>query len=937
MKKRYAKAAMLGLVVFLTACGRSEAEQQTPTGNPVTKLPQQPTITAPQEPTRKPEPTGKPEEEKKVMPDAERFANLIRTECEKGIKNNNPLITQEFGADPFAMVYGDTLYVYMTQDAFEKTGGVIGENTYGKIQSIRVISTKDMVNWTDHGAIKVAGTQGVARWARNSWAPAAAWKTIDGKDQFFLYFADSGNGIGVLQADSPVGPFHDPVGGGMITRNTPNCADVLWLFDPAVFVDDDGRAYIYFGGGVPQDQVSHPMTGRVAELNEDMISLKGEPQTLDAPYLFEDSGIHKFGDKYYYTYCSNWQVDAEGTATYGFHNAEIVSMESDSPMGPFTFKETILANPGSVFGLYGNNHHSVFRFQGSWYIAYHTRVLEQSMGIEKGYRCTFINSFEIKEDGTIGKITQSRKGCEQIHTLDPYEVVNACTFSHQGGLAVTGSDPLSNYYGAGEMALTSIDSGDFLKVTGVDFSYREPEEIKLLLRKTAELTDDCVMELRLDSFTGTLLGYVKVKDLLEGTEISDTFTEVTAKLTKKPEGVHNLYMTFSGSGYELLSWQFQGSERSWYDNMVEQSLLSAGENGRLERVMQKLANKEAVDVAFIGGSVTEGAGASVITESYADRVIAWLKMQYPEADIRYVNAGLGGTPSSLGIMRYHRDVVAPLKTEPDLLFIEFSVNDYQEATNGRAFESLIRTALEENEKTAVCLVFAVFQSKWNMQDNYIPMGDLYGLPMVSIKDATRQPFEEKRLTDAAFFSDEYHPTSFGHEIMADCVTYLLSEAAKKEIPAQVAAVPEQRITSNAFQGTRLVTADETNGATVMPGSFSSRDTAVHGFMRSGSCAFPDNWQYDGTTGSEPFMMKVTCKNLLINYKQSSAKEAGAVLVYVDGELVKEINSYQAGGWNQSMVELLIDQEKAAEHTITICRKEGDEGKSFTLLAFSYTE
>ena len=85
------------------------------------------------------------------------------------------------------------------------------------------------------------------------------------------------------------------------------------------------------------------------------------------------------------------------------------------------------------------------------------------------------------------------------------------------------------------------------------------------------------------------------------------------------------------------------------------------------------------------------------------------------------------------------------------------------------------------------------------------------------------------------------------------------------------------------------------------------------------------------------MMKVTCKNLLINYKQSSAKEAGAVLVYVDGELVKEINSYQAGGWNQSMVELLIDQEKAAEHTITICRKEGDEGKSFTLLAFSYTE
>ena len=72
-----------------------------------------------------------------------------------------------------------------------------------------------------------------------------------------------------------------------------------------------------------------------------------------------------------------------GTAEYGFHNAEIVSMVSDSPMGPFEFKEVILENPGKYCGLYGNNHHCVFTFNNRWYITYHTRLLEKNMGIDK--------------------------------------------------------------------------------------------------------------------------------------------------------------------------------------------------------------------------------------------------------------------------------------------------------------------------------------------------------------------------------------------------------------------------------------------------------------------------------------------------------------------------------------------------------------------------
>lgn len=867
------------------------------------------------------------------------FHNMELTECQKGIKYNNPLITQEFGADPYAMVYDDTLYIYMTQDEYEKNGeGEIVDNSYSKIKTIRVISTKDGVNWTDHGAVNAAGSLGAAKWAHNSWAPAACHKTIDGKEQFFLYFADAGGGIGVLQADSPVGPFKDPLGHGLITRETPNCADVLWLFDPAVLVDADGRAYIYFGGGVPQDKIDHPGTARCVELGDDMISIKGEPQAIDAPYLFEDSGIHKANDKYYYTYCSNWQVDEKGTETYGFVNAEIVCMESDNPLGPFKMKEVILENPGKYFGLYGNNHHCVFNFRDQWYITYHNRVLEQKLGVEKGYRCTFINKFDIQEDGTIGKIKQDKNGMEQLSYLNPYETVNATTFSHQAGLEVVTADQQTYLYGSGTMAVSGIDSGDYFKVTGVDFGHQNAKEMNISMRATGSVDDNCVIELRLDSLKGDVVGYIPAGDLLKDAEESEEFTQYTVELKKELSGVHNLYMIFSGSNYEIRDWSVVSTGRDWYADMIEKSLVSTGSNGRLQKVLAKMENGEKVRVGFIGGSITEGAGADKESESYADQVIANLKKAYPKAELEYVNAGLGGTPSALGIIRYDRDIVDEFGGTPDLLFIEFSVNDYQEVTDGRAFESLIKQAMESNDETAVCLVYAVFKSKWNMQDTYIPLGEAYGLPMISIKDATAQPFADGDLTDEEYFSDEYHPKTYGHTIMADCISYVIGEAAKESVD-QIAELPEKEVYGADFIGTKMVTSKDNNGAKLDAGSFGATDEQVHPYLRRGMgvTAFPDNWKHTKDSGNEPLTMTVTCKNLLINVKHSSSEDAGTAVIKVDGEVVKELSSYDQGGWNQSGVEMVLDEKEAKEHTITVEMKAGDEEKEFTILGFGYSK
>lgn len=549
-KRRLAQLGFLGLFCLLSlcACGNHDAPAQNDlTGTAQPTMQESTPDPAAQESTQE-------REESEDMGENNGYDALFKelklARSYKGLEATNPLMTQRFGADPYAMVYGDRVYFYMTADAFEyDANGEIKENSYSTIRSINVISTSDMVNFTDHGSIKAASSTGAAKWANNSWAPAAAWKEIDGKPKFFLYFADAGGGIGVLTADSPTGPFTDPLGKGLITRNTPNCANVTWLFDPAVLVDDDGKAYLYFGGGIPSpDKVSDPGTARVVQLGDDMISIVGEPVKIDVPYLFEDSGIHKFGNKYYYTYCSNWQVDQAGTEMYGFRSAEIVSMESDSPMGPFTVKETILENPGKYFSLYGNNHHCVFSFQGKWYITYHARTLEKAMGVEHGYRSTHVESFTMGEDGTIGIIPQTRTGREQLAYVNPYEVNRAVNMAVIGGIECVPADADSEKYGAGNMALGGIDTGDFIVVRGVDFGEEAPSKWNVKLRNPKGGTG--VIQLRMDGPTGEVLGYLPVDTA------AAEFTEYTVELTQQVTGVHNLCLIFYGEGYELETWQF---------------------------------------------------------------------------------------------------------------------------------------------------------------------------------------------------------------------------------------------------------------------------------------------------------------------------------------------------------------------------------------------
>ncbi len=452
---------------------------------------------------------------------------------------SNPLYTQEFGADPYAIVYNDRVYVYMTADDYEyDANGNLKDNQYGYIKTLRVISSSDMVNWTDHGTMKIAGQDGPAKWASHSWAPAVAHKVIDGKDKFFLYFANDGSGIGVVESDSPIGPWKDPVGGYLLNRKVPGCEGVEWCFDPAVLVDDDGSAYIYFGGGIPNNgangEAYNPHTARVAKLGDDMISIDGEAVEIDAPAMFEDSGIFKYKGKYYYNYCTNFMNhNKEGYPG----NGNIAYMVSDSPMGPFEYAGEIFDNPATWFGVGGNNHHATFVFRDKSYFIYHAQTVAKELGTAKGYRSTHIDSMSFDEDGKILPIKGTYEGISQLETLDPYKTIEAETIAWNKGIKVADiGDSNAN------RELTSLDDGDWTSVAGADFGTEGANKVTARVKSKKGGS----IEVRLDSPQGSLIGTLKVP--AGTTEYTDLSTKIT-----KVTGERNVFFVFKGEGEDLMN------------------------------------------------------------------------------------------------------------------------------------------------------------------------------------------------------------------------------------------------------------------------------------------------------------------------------------------------------------------------------------------------
>ena len=221
----------------------------------------------------------------------------------------NPLVDFAFVADPTAVEYNGRLYVYGTYDSQQLDSvGLQGRNTYEHTHSLAMLSTDDMVNWTWHGIIDVAS---ISPWGMASWAPSITSRVeADGKTHFYLYYSNSGAGVGVLTSTSPVGPWTDPLGRALISHDTQGLGDCEAPFDPGVLIDPDGTGWLTFGGGDPNKSKGtdrRPGNTRIVRLGRDMISLDSDIVELDAPYHFEANELNYVGGTYVYTYNTNWK------------------------------------------------------------------------------------------------------------------------------------------------------------------------------------------------------------------------------------------------------------------------------------------------------------------------------------------------------------------------------------------------------------------------------------------------------------------------------------------------------------------------------------------------------------------------------------------------------------------------------------------------------
>jgi len=419
---------------------------------------------------------------------------------------DNPVVQTSFTADPAPMVYNDTVYLYTSHDEDDAFGF--------KMFNWKCYTTTDMANWTDHGTIASLKT---FSWANNNaWAPQCIYR--NGK--FYIYCPMNQNrggmAIGVAVSDSPFGPFTDPLGKPLVVGS----------YDPTEFIDDDGQAYLYWGGNGPCYYV---------KLNNDMVSYSGDiVQVTSKPRNYQEGPwFYKRKGLYYLAYASTCCPEGIGYAM------------STNATGPWTYKGMIM-DPNK---LSSGNHPGIIDFKGKSYVFGFNYTLNWEItDVHRERRSVCVAEMTYHDDGTIQKVPWwTKEGVPQAGGFNPYAQVEAATICYEKGVKTKprSGDTQGVYVNVTENAA-------YIKVKGVDFGDKGATNF---LASVASVTNGTTITLRLDSETGNAIGTLKVNS----TGALDKWDTQSCKITGA-KGVHDLYLKFFGNGTPLMNldwWKFE--------------------------------------------------------------------------------------------------------------------------------------------------------------------------------------------------------------------------------------------------------------------------------------------------------------------------------------------------------------------------------------------
>lgn len=354
------------------------------------------------------------------------------------------------------------------------------------------------------------------------------------------------------------------------------------------------------------------------------------------------------------------------------------------------------------------------------------------------------------------------------------------------------------------------------------------------------------------------------------------------------------------------------------EEMYQNAVLADGNTARLAAAMRKAENGEEITVGVIGGSITQGSLASNSDNSYATRFCKWWEAAFPETKVNFINAGLGGTTSYLGVHRADTELLA---YKPDVVIVEFSVNDSNTFFYKETYEDLVRKILKADNMPAVLLLFTTMEDGTSAQTNDLLIGFKYDLPRISYREMVLKEIGKGSFSWDDISPDNIHPNDKGHAMIGEVLWRYLNH-----IYAKLDNITEQPepLTVKPYFNEAYVDAVILDSSGIEPVRYGSFKKA------SVNDRFKNDWRTEA--GSDAILFETKAQNIGIMFLKTIDGRSGQFDVYIDGDFSQTLNADFKGGWGnyQETVEVYRSKEKQL-HQIEIRKNPNSTGDIFSIL------
>lgn len=359
---------------------------------------------------------------------------------------------------------------------------------------------------------------------------------------------------------------------------------------------------------------------------------------------------------------------------------------------------------------------------------------------------------------------------------------------------------------------------------------------------------------------------------------------------------------------------------------LEQGMAVRGSWARLKSCMRRAASGETLTIGFLGGSITQGSLASEDKLCYAYRVFSWWKENFPKTHFEYINGGIGGTSSHYGAARADRDVLA---YAPDVVVVDFSVNDEAEPFFMETYEGVIRKLLKAEKNPAVIIMNNVFYDDGhNAEDFHNSIGAYYGVPCISMKKAVYPMITSGLYKASELTPDNLHPNDLGHEYVAGAICCFLDKVLADIGHDEDEPVFRAPLTKNAYENSSLYQKDD---AVYTLYGFEADEREKSGMLDLYKNGFTASKMNDKIT------FEIECSCLAVQYRKSVIHPVPKAIAVIDGdrEHPVELDGNFDEDWGDCLyLQTLLCHGAYKKHTleITITEAHEDDVREFYLVS-----